>query len=236
MRTEDEVERFRLLSRADTIHACECKGDNLDCECHTRHEIAVASYEAGIPRDFWFTKKSDVKWNCEIFTELILPYCRKLKRARVKGYGLLFLGDNGVGKTMFISYVLGRVIRRGFTAFYTSLPELDYELKRGFKDKELTDRLHWYLTSDFVAIDEMGKEQFKKGDSWIRLQIERILKTRFDESLPTLIATNTESEELKKVYGATLTSIFDGKYRQAQFDAGDFRLELRDRMKSDLGF
>jgi DNA replication protein DnaC len=86
-----------------------------------------------------------------------------------------------------------------------------------------------------VAIDEMGKEQFKKGDSWIRLQVERILKQRFDESLPTLIATNAESEKLGEVYGATLTSIFDGKYTQATFNPGDFRVHLRDRMAKDLG-
>lgn len=235
MRTEDEVERFRLLSRTDTILACECEGANLDCECYGRHELKVAAYEAGIPRDFWFVKEEDVSHNVEIFKELIMPYCAKLKKARVKGYGLLCLGDNGVGKTMFLSYVLARALRRGFTAFYTSLPELDYELKRGFRDKTLTDRLHWYLTSDFVVIDEMGKEQFKKGDSWIRLQVERILKQRFDESLPTLIATNTQEKELEATYGATLTSIFDGKYTPAQFESGDFRVHLRDRMAKDLG-
>jgi DNA replication protein DnaC len=196
----------------------------------------VACFEACIPRDFWGVVVDDVKWNKGAFDGVVRPYCNNIAKARLRGYGLLFLGDNGVGKTMFLSYVLTRSISSGFTAYYTTLPRLDFDIKRGFNDRSATERLRLMLTSDFVAIDEMGKEKFKAGDSYIRTQVERILKERFDDSLPTIIATNASIQGLEKIYGATLTSILSGKFEMVTMEPGDFRPELRKRMGKEMGF
>lgn len=216
MRKEDEVHEFR-------------EGKGVAPE-------QAAAFEACIPRDFWKVRSKDVTHNKDVFKGIVAPYCERLDVARRDGYGLLLLGDNGVGKTMFLSFVLVRAIRAGYSTYYTTLPQLDHDLKRGFHDRALAARLEWLLTSDFLAIDEMAKEKFKSGDSYIRTQAERILKERFDESVPTLIATNADLSALEEVYGTSLTSILSGKYQMATMAPGDFRKKIGARMRKRMRY
>ena len=238
MRLEIECEDFAHEAHARIIQACPaCGGLDASCkECYVKFYVETKAFEACIPRDFWWTTEADVTHNVEAFREVVLPYTKRLKLARRNGYGLALLGDNGVGKTMFLSHVLIRAIRRGFTAYYATLPQLDHHLKRGISDRAVMERLDWMLTSDFLAVDEMGKERFKDGDSWMRLQIERILKDRFDNSMPTLIATNADMEALTAMYGATIGSILVGKYQTVTLPPGDFRERPRKKMTKDMGF
>lgn len=239
MRTEIEVEEYRQKARTEIVISCKkCNmGADPDCSCHQRFALNVAAFEACVPRDFWTVTADDVKHNKVAFDTSVKTYVGGLKRALKRGYGLMFLGPNGVGKTMFVSYVLVETIRRGRTAYYTTLPQLDYDLKRGFNDDKARERLDWLLTSDFLAIDEVGKELFR-GDQggWVKTQLERILKQRFDESMPVLLATNMDYETVEKTYGPTMTSIFNGKYQQVLMLPGDWRENLRKKMQKDMKY
>lgn len=230
MRSEAEVEDFRLEANEVMSSCPKCSGTDAHCECVGRYAVQVRAFEAGIPRDHWDFTDSDVVLNREVFDEVVVPYRRKLRTALKHGYGLLLLGDNGVGKTMFLSLVLLKAVRLGFSAFYTTMPQLAHDIKRGFNDRRKQERLEWYLTSDFVAIDEMGKERWRAGDDFMRVEVERILKQRYDDARPTLIATNTDVDGLEAMYGATITSIFHGKYQMAALEPGDYRKVLRERM------
>jgi len=139
---------------------------------------------------------------------------------------------------MFMSYVLARAIRRGRSAYYTTMLQLNHDIKRGFRDQDAQDRLEWLLTSDFLGLDEMGKEQFRAVEqgSFIKTEIERILKQRFDESKPVLMATNLSATALAKAYGGTIASIIGGKYQQVVMEPGDIRKSLAAKMSDDMGY
>ncbi len=235
MRTRQEVADYTAQARLAIVYGCkQCGGRDSSCACHARLRVEVEAFEACVPRDFWKVTPSDIHHNRAAFDNTVRPYCGKLRTARSKGYGLLLLGDNGVGKSIMASYVLTRAIAIGYTAYYTTLPRLDHDLKRGFNDREAAGRLREMLTSDFLALDEMGKEHFKGGDSYMRTQVERILKDRYDDGMPTLIATNASARELKKVYGATLASILMGKYQIVALEPGDYRERMREEMERDM--
>lgn len=219
MRREEQVQDFE---------------SGLDVDSEEKFRLLAGAYTGCVPRDFWRTKDEDIEHNREAFDGDVARYCEKLHRARRKGYGLLLMGENGTGKSIFASWVLMRAIEAGYSAYYTTMPDFDHNLKRGFGDRVLSERLEWCLSSDFVAIDELAKEQFKEGDSFSRVQLERVLKSRFDNRLPTLLATNATREELAKTYGESIGSILDGKYREIVLDPGDFREKLRQRMDDDL--
>lgn len=237
MRSVEDCENFRESAHIEIISACKkCGGYDFDCSCREHHELTSRLYEACVPRDFWHIKATEVNHNTEAFKQIVIPYCRKIKVARANGYGLLFLGDNGVGKTMFVNYVLLCALRKGLSIYYTTLPRLDANIKQSFNEPIVGERLRWMLTSDFVAIDEMGKEKFKKGDSYIRTQIELILKERYDERMPTLIATNTDLNGLNGMYGSTLTSMLFGKYKMITMDPGDYRKKIGKTMDQRMGY
>ena len=237
MRSEDEVAEYRSQVLGAKVFGHTCRGVDPDCACRKECEFEVSAFEACIPRDFWFIKPGSVKHTGGVFDDVVKVYCARLRVAKRHGYGLALLGDNGVGKTMFLSYVLAQAVRDGFTAYYTTLPRLDHDIKRGFRDQVANARLAWMLTSDFLAIDEMGKEHFQHaGDSFMRTQLERILKERYDDGSPTLLASNADAGSLGKVYGATIESILNGKYQVAALEPGDFRRRLREAMDTAMGY
>ena len=221
MRTEDEVQRFFEDMQMD----------------HEEDKAAyyTACYEGCLPRMFWDVDSSHVRHNTENFNAIILPYCKRWKKARNRGYGLLLSGDNGTGKTMFMSFVLTQMIKRGATVYYTNLAQLDVDLKRGFKDGAFERRLLDMLESDFVAIDEIGKEQAKE-DSYLRSRFELLMKTRYDNGDPMLCATNLDMEKITEMYGSTIESMFEGRYELVMLRSGDFRRSATKRMRKDMGF
>lgn len=239
MKTEQEVSAFKAEAAKQVYECAKCDGAlDSKCECTGNFMFEVEAFEACIPRDFWHATNGDVEFNTDAFEQFVQPYARRLSKAHRHGYGLLFSGANGVGKTMFMSMILGRAIRRGRSAYYTTMLQLDHDIKRGFRDHDAQQRLEWLLTSDFLGLDEMGKEQFKSLDqpNFIKTQIERILKQRFDESKPVLLATNLSGAALGKTYGDTIMSIISGKYQQVVMEPGDIRKRLAEKMTEDMGY
>lgn len=238
MKTESEVNAFKAEAVKSVYDCPVCSGAlDVECACTERFDFNVLAFEACIPKDFWSVRASDVEFNTKAFKKFVKPYVKRLARAHKHGYGLVFVGDNGVGKTMFISYVLTSAMRRGRSAYYTTMLQLNHDIKRGFGDQEAQDRLEWLMTSDFLAVDEMGKEQFKDGqNTFIKTEMERILKQRFDDSKPVLIGTNLSNRGLEAAYGATVASIVRGKYQQVIMEPGDLRGRLADKMAGDMGY
>lgn len=221
MRSAAEVESFRALA----------EGKSADAQTAYK----VACYEACIPKSFWDVSSRSVTHNQGVFRSAIMKYCANRKKAQRNGYSLILIGDNGVGKTMFISYVLTQMIKRGCTAYYTTLAQLDIDIKRGFKDHAGERRLTELLDADFVAVDELGKEHYR-SDSYLMTQLELLLKRRYDDGDPMLLASNLDYEKLRDMYGPSMSSMFDGKYHVIQLESGDFRRSIAARMRKDMGF
>lgn len=240
MKSEAEVEAYRVEASKLVRECAECDGSltNLGCGCVRRFHFEVEAYEACIPQDFWYTKSEDITHNLKVFKRYVKRYVKRLSVAQRGGYGLLFSGSNGVGKSMFISYVLANAIRRGRSVYYTTLLGLDHDIKRGFDDPAARERLEYMLTSDFLALDEMTKEVFKSIDkpTWLRTQVERILKQRFDENKPVLMATNASGAQIQEVYGSTIASLIEGKYQTLFMEPGDVRRTLGKRLSADMGW
>lgn len=192
-------------------------------------------YAACIPRMFWDVRSGDVTHNIGVFRDVIQRYCARRQFAQRRGYSLLLMGDNGVGKTMFLSYILTQMIRRGASVHYTTLAGLDVDIKRGFKDGEAERRLDEALDVDFLAIDELGKEHYR-GDSYLMSRLEQLLKRRYDDGDPVLLATNLDYEKLCSMYGSSVASMFDGKYHAVQLESGDFRKGVSSKMRADMGY
>jgi DNA replication protein DnaC len=222
MRNELEIEEFK-------------QSVNLKNISEKKKQFKIAAFEGCIPKDFWYVKKENIKYNKIVFKKTVLKYVKNLELAYRKGYGLVFFGNNGTGKTFFMSYILTRAILKNKTVYYTTLPQLSFDIKRGFDDKKISAQVEYMLTSDFVAIDEIGKEQIANSKFMVS-QIERILKRRFDDCMPTLLSANIDRKELSEIYGTSVESLLIGKYRMVQFDSGDYRKVLANRMAGDMGF
>lgn len=223
MRSESEVDQFggALLAQY---------GDE-----DPRVKYEIECFDACIPKSFWNVQADDVSHNKGAFAEVVDPYRRRWKKVLKHGYSLLFVGDNGAGKTMFCCYLLTQAIKRGQSAYYTTLAQLDIDIKSGFRDKASEDRLAAMLKSDFVVIDEVGKESFK-ADGYTTMRLELFLKQRYDDAEPVLLASNIDHQSLCRMYGSSVESMLDGRYRTVTLEPGDFRKVAKKSMKRDMGY
>jgi DNA replication protein DnaC len=238
MRTKSEIYEFEKIVRRKYIDKCDkCGGIDLKCGCNKKFRIAVGKYEACIPRDFVDIDPKTIKRNKNVFKNIILKYVESINLALKHGYGLLLTGDNGTGKTYFMSYISNKAVESGRTVYYTTLLQLEYLIKCGFSDKEVSNRLSWMLTSDFLILDEVGKEkQTNNKRSYMDTQVERILRQRYDNNFPVLMGTNLSIDGLKKAYGSTIGSMITHKSKIAQMSPGDFRIKLGKKMSEEMGF
>ena len=137
--------------------------------------------------------------------------------------------------TMFLSFVLTQMIKREASVYYTTLPQLDVDIKRGFRDRELESRLVEMFDSDFVVIDEVGKE-YKSKDAYIKTRFELAVKTRYDNGDPTLFGSNFSMSELSEEYGSSVASMWKGRTKMATLAYGDQRKLTTKKMEQDMGF
>ncbi len=220
MRTEEEVQRFYE--------------DQIDQFPEVQAIYYTACYEGCIPRQFWTVSSEQVRFNKKVFRGPILNYCKKWRRARRHGYGLILTGSNGGGKTFFSCFVLTQMIKRECSVYYTTSMQLDIDLKRGFRDAIWERRLDSMLESDFLVIDELGKEG-SKDDGYFRARLELLLKTRCDNGDPTIIVTNLDDKAIIGMYGDSVQSIFNGKYETVTLRYGDYRRAIAVRRQIAMG-
>lgn len=200
-----------------------------------KHRYDVALYRGCVPSIHWYIRSEDVVHNTDIFQSVVLKYKNKLHKAYENGYGLLFVGDNGNGKTMFGCYVLGRAVRVGYKVYYTTLSDLDYDIKSGFDKPATAELLQYCLNADFLFIDELGKEHFtEKG--YLNTRLEALLKNRYDNAFPTLLASNLGEKDLFELYGPTIASMLTGKYKTVEMLGGDYRARKAKDMVKDMGY
>jgi DNA replication protein DnaC len=239
MRTAEEVSDFFQNIKIKILQKCKkCGGTGKrGCSCRKKANYLLSAYEACIPRDFWSIKKSDVVYNKKTFKGTILNYVSRCDKALAKGYGLLIVGNNGSGKSFFLSYILGEFIKKGRFTYYTTATRLEYDLRREWKDRKISSRLEQMMGSDFVAIDELGKEKENKAkDNYVTSHVERFLKQRFDDGMPTLLASNNGYKELCESYGETFSSMIKGRYKIVGLSSRDYRIKLGEKMEREMGY
>jgi hypothetical protein len=237
MRSEEDVREYEVSVSGRWLDCEVCKGRDPKCECRKKVELDIAKYEACIPYDYLHVTSRPVTHNLGVFDEVVLKYCERLGVACKKGYGLILVGDPGSGKTSFLCYVLVRAIELGWRPYYTTFARLDHHLKTGFHDSAAARRLEYMLARSFVVIDDMGKENFKGGDSYFRAQFERILRERYEDRMPTLLATNSSPDSWREVYGDSVESLLCGRFVSATLNPGDMRKSpgAFSEMKEQLG-
>lgn len=241
VKTQAEIDHHESRARARMLQCPKCEGASLSCECRRRFAHETRCFEACIPESFWWAERSQVHYNVEIFEDLICGYIKNVPIAHREGAGLFLYGANGCGKSMFLSYILSRIARSGkFSCYYTTMPQLAKDISSTWNDRtgEAANRLAYYQSSDFVVIDELGKEaRNKMNDSFARQELERWAKERFDKVQPTLWASNVAPSDLevdpeKGGYGETIISVIEGRCNVVPMEPGDFR---KDHLRTGIG-
>ena len=108
-----------------------------------------------------------------------------------EGLGLLFCGDNGVGKTHLAVAVLRELVeKRGASGQFWDFHELIREIKSSYDPETKTTELQVLepvVEADVLLLDDLGA--WKMTD-WMNDTLFYILNSRYMAKRPTLITTN----------------------------------------------
>ena len=113
-----------------------------------------------------------------------------------QGYGIAFLyGGFGQAKTLLLKIGVAVALREGRTAAYANMGDILEDLKQSFDEqnssRELSRRMHKWLSMDLLSIDELDKVN---QTEWARSVIHKLLDHRYTravrEEAITLVAAN----------------------------------------------
>ncbi len=191
----------------------------------------IKMLRANIPPEFWRMNIGNFKGSNHTAKNMVGRYIKKLNTVRKKGFGFLFTGPHGVGKTSLQMIILKAALREGYTAFHIGLPEIFRQIYLGFEFPLILVELNNILrNTEFLAIGEIGKDYHRKGASLFALsEFDTIFRTRRAACLPTNIDTNLDIGELGDTYGESLMSLFASRLKILRMAGTDYRKKIQQK-------
>ncbi len=155
-----------------------------------------------------------------------LAACRRYAQTFSRQSGnLLFSGDTGLGKTFLSGCIARAVADSGHSVVYASAPHLfqNLELARFRPNEEEARReAARYSACDLLIIDDLGTEMVNQ---FTVSALYTLINDRLMGTLPTIISTNLNSEDLERRYSPQISSRLMGSYRRLAFVGSDVRLQ-----------
>lgn len=113
------------------------------------------------------------------------------------GSGLFMIGPTGLGKTHLSLAIANRVIERGYSAIYGSVPELLRMLDNEQFGRSDGDTMSLLTGCDLLILDDLGAENSTERNI---SQIYEIINSRINRRLPMIVSTNFDAQQIKDRY------------------------------------
>ncbi len=213
---EDKIEiiRQRLFSSCKQCDGSGYKEDGTSCYCRLLFKVINRLYPRGFPEEYLLLDKDEIFQNIKMDKEskLILDwYLANFEKIYQQGLSLYIYGTLGIGKTSLAiliakEYALWCLSDDNyiwdFNAYYMDIQTFsDFLKKEDFIESE-----KW--TAKFFVLDEFGRDaMIDKSRDWIIRGIERFLRYRIANGLPTIICSNITPERLYELYGEGISSL-----------------------------
>lgn len=207
--------------------ACtECEGSGCTKCARTISRIQKYS-DAGIPSSYWTINFSSFNGDSN-YKGIVQSCLVNIDSIYDGGKSFMFAGPLGVGKTYGICSILKMAICKDYSARYSSMVEVINQILSGSNSNTISELLKY----DFLAIDEFDNRWIfpsEKSEQIFGSTMEYILRSRFQNGLPTILATNNAEvdEILTGMHGKAFSSLRT-QYMETVFLSGkDFRRKTK---------
>lgn len=187
----------------------------------------------GIPKKFHNMTLEDFKTfgDDDILSvkNYILSYLDSFSENIDQNNGLFLSGSNGVGKSMLSSILAKEAYIRRMSVRMCQFSDYISQYTRAWGTKALEDRESAnddfnvnYKTVEFLVLEEIGKEIDSKIAEPI---LEDCLRYREEKGLVTIICTNLDIDQIKRIYGMSVASLIKGNMTPIDIAGKDRRKE-----------
>ena len=173
--------------------------------------------------------------------EVFISYINNIHDNFYNCRGIYMYGSNGSGKSMCASMIIKEAYKHRYTAYRVTFAEYLNIYTRAWSAKSLNEKdeleidLYKYKASEFLALEEIGKEI----ENSVTIPIlEDLLRYREDKELPTIICTNLRMTKLREQYGESIFSLLQGNNMPVKIEGEDQRLNYfnkRCQYNKDVG-
>lgn len=114
---------------------------------------------------------------------------------------ILFLGNNGVGKSHLGQSLALLACQQGYRTYYTTCSELIRDLNQGVFEKTLEKRIRKYINCELLLIDEMGHDRLELQVVKEAHLLFKVIDQRYKQNKPLIFTSNIEEEDWAEFLG-----------------------------------
>jgi len=123
-----------------------------------------------------------------------------------KGESILFLGDNGTGKSHLAQSLALLACQGEYKTHYTTCSELIIDLNSGVYEKTLDKRMRKYINPELLIIDEMGHDRLELQVIKEAHLLFKVIDQRYKENKPLIFTTNIEEPDWPEFLGDPIST------------------------------
>lgn len=197
-------------------------------------QISLCSFDK-FSLSYYSGKKDENGADCYKSMETIFYKCKKYAvNFSRNSPSILMFGNTGLGKTHLSLSIASEVLKKGFSVLYDSVINFLNQVEKEHFGKENTnnDTLSLLLSCDLLILDDLGTEF---DSPFYHSVIYNIINTRMNRSLPTIISTNMNQNDIAYKYEERISSRIFSKYTVLKFIGYDVRM-LKSQKKQSNNF
>lgn len=182
-----------------------CKGESCSTCFAKKSRIDKYAY-SNIPVEYWDKSFKDFSGDRN-FKKAISEKIKNIDKTYEAGKSLMFIGTLGTGKSYSASCILKRAVAAGYTGLYVTMADVVASILSSEVD---TSKYYKSLVGvDFLVIDEFSSHWIfpsEKSEQLFGSSIEFVLRTRFQNQLPTILCSN--DSDVDEIFGGFFAKSF----------------------------
>lgn len=119
---------------------------------------------------------------------------------------ILFVGDNGCGKSHLAQSLTLMACQGGYKTYYTTCSELINDLNGGVYEKTLDKRMRKYINPELLLIDEMGHDRLELQVTKEAHLLFKVIDQRYKDNKPLIFTTNIEEPDWHEFLGDPIST------------------------------
>jgi DNA replication protein DnaC len=164
----------------------------------------------------YLVKNSRLPQPCKLLADFDFDFQPKLNRKLImelaslrfieKGESILFIGDNGTGKSHLAQSLVLMACQGEYKTHYTTCSELINDLNSGVYEKTLDKRMRKYINPELLLIDEMGHDRLELQVIKEAHLLFKVIDQRYKENKPLIFTTNIEEQDWPEFLGDPIST------------------------------
>ena len=148
---------------------------------------------------------------------------------------ILHSPDAGTGKTLMLMLAAKKLLKAGHDVFVAQMNTIVEMYTSGWREKADKDYFERRIMNcGVLVVDDLGKETGQNHIDFIDRLLDRVIRHRTANSLPTFASTNLTPEQLDSGYGRYVASLLTETCMFVETSGQDWRPKARERMQDEI--